>query len=132
MLDEQVSVHVSSDPGPPGKPGTAREVMTSLACDADAVFTGHVSTTEVLPTEDGTMLFTDYTVTVARLYMHPGRPFPRNPATMKTMLKTLRFKAVCFVANGRLDLRAITAIMIHCNRTDERAVAFDDLQIVPA
>jgi len=51
------------------------------------------------------------------------RPFPRNSATMKTMLKTLRFKSGCFAVNSRLDLSAVTAILLRCNR-------FDDLQIV--
>jgi hypothetical protein len=58
------------------------------------------------------------------------RPFPRNPATMKTMLKTLRFKSGCFTVNSRLDLSSITTILLRCNRKDERALAFDDLQIV--
>ena len=59
------------------------------------------------------------------------RPFPRNPSFMKTMLKTLRFKSSCFPGKTKLDLSAITAILIRCNRADERALAFDDLQIVP-
>jgi hypothetical protein len=60
------------------------------------------------------------------------RPFPRKPSTMKTMLKTLRFKSSCFTAKDKkLDLSAITAILIRCNRADRRALAFDDLQIVP-
>jgi hypothetical protein len=59
------------------------------------------------------------------------RPFPRNPRTMKTMLKTLRFRSGCFTVNSQLNLSSITSIMIRCNRTDERALAFDDLQIVP-
>jgi hypothetical protein len=58
------------------------------------------------------------------------RPFPRKPNTMKTMLKTLRFRSGCFAVNRKLDLSSITSIMIRCNRTDERALAFDDLQIV--
>ena len=58
------------------------------------------------------------------------RPFPRNTSTMKTMLKTVRFKADCFTVNSRLRLSSITAIMLRCNRQDERALAFDDLQIV--
>jgi hypothetical protein len=58
------------------------------------------------------------------------RPFPRRPATMKTMLKTLRFKSGCFAGNRRLDLSSITAIMLWFNRSDERALALDDLQIV--
>jgi hypothetical protein len=58
------------------------------------------------------------------------RPFPRNPATMKTMLKTLRFKSSCFAVNRRLDLKSITAILLRCNRADDRALAFDDLQVV--
>jgi hypothetical protein len=58
------------------------------------------------------------------------RPFPRNPATMKTMLKTLRFKSGCFAVGRRLDLAAVTAMMLKFDRTDERALALDDLQIV--
>jgi hypothetical protein len=58
------------------------------------------------------------------------RPFPRNPANMKTMLKTLRFKSGCFAVNSRLDLSSITTILLRFNRTDERALAIDDLQIV--
>lgn len=58
------------------------------------------------------------------------RPFPRKPVTMKTMLKTLRFKSSCFAVNSKLDLSSITTILIRCNRKDERALAFDDLQIV--
>jgi len=57
-------------------------------------------------------------------------PFPRNPSTMKTMLKTLRFKAGCFATNSKLNLSAITAILLAFNRRDERALAVDDLQIV--
>ena len=58
------------------------------------------------------------------------RPFPRNPMTMKTMLKTLRFKAGCFAPNSKLNLSAITAILLAFNRRDERALAIDDLHIV--
>ncbi len=58
------------------------------------------------------------------------RPFPRNSVTMKTMLETVRFKSGCFAVNRQLDLTSITAILLHCDRNDERALAFDDLQIV--
>lgn len=58
------------------------------------------------------------------------RPFPRNISTMKTMLKTLRFRAGCFAVGNRLDLASVTTILLHCNRSDRRALAFDDLQIV--
>jgi hypothetical protein len=47
------------------------------------------------------------------------------------MLKTLRFKGGCFVtANPKLRAGKIVAILIQCNRRDERALAFDDLQVV--
>jgi hypothetical protein len=47
------------------------------------------------------------------------------------MLNTIRFKADCFkVGNRRLALTKVNAILIACNRSDERALAFDDLQIV--
>lgn len=58
------------------------------------------------------------------------RPFPRNTSTMKTMLETRRFRAGCFTSGTKLDLRSISAIMLACDRNDERALAFDDLQIV--
>jgi hypothetical protein len=58
------------------------------------------------------------------------RPFPRRVHTMKTMLKTLRFKAACFTVDRQLDISSITTIMVRCNRSDDLALAFDDLQIV--
>lgn len=58
------------------------------------------------------------------------RPFPRNPSNMKTMLETRRFRTGCFTTGGKLDLTSISAIMLACDRSDERALAFDDLQIV--
>ena len=58
------------------------------------------------------------------------RPYP-HPTAVKTMLTTLRFKADCFAGLApRLDLGRVRAIHIRCNRADERALAFDDLQIV--
>ena len=47
------------------------------------------------------------------------------------MLSTVRVKANCFQAiERRLNLSAARALLIACNRTDERATAFDDLQVV--
>ena len=58
------------------------------------------------------------------------RPYP-HPFRTKSMLNTLRFKADCFkVGNRRLSLTKVRAFLIACNRKDERALAFDDLQIV--
>jgi hypothetical protein len=57
------------------------------------------------------------------------RPYARNPGMIKSMLNTLRFKGACFSA-PRLNLRAIRAILLHCDRPDKRAFAFDVLQIV--
>lgn len=58
------------------------------------------------------------------------RPYDRN-GYAKTMLNTLRFKASCFAtAQPKLDLSAVRAILIRCNRKDKRPLAFDDLQIV--
>jgi hypothetical protein len=58
------------------------------------------------------------------------RPYP-NPFSLKSMLKTLRVKAEYFRARQpKLDLARIAAIHIRCNRPDERALAFDDLQLV--
>jgi hypothetical protein len=58
------------------------------------------------------------------------RPYPRNPGMIKTMLKTMRFKGECFRQERKLNLGKIRAILIQCDRKDERAFAFDDLQIV--
>ncbi|MFO0914380.1 MAG: hypothetical protein U0795_15575 [Pirellulales bacterium] len=58
------------------------------------------------------------------------RPYP-HPYSTKTMLSTIRFKADCFaVGNRRLAVDRIRAVLIACDRSDERHLAFDDLQIV--
>jgi hypothetical protein len=58
------------------------------------------------------------------------RPYP-HPFRTKSMLNTIRFKTDCFkVVNRKLSLTKARAILIASNREDERALAFDDLQIV--
>lgn len=58
------------------------------------------------------------------------RPFER-PDITKTMLKTLRFRPLCFqAANPAVRLDAIQAVLIEYNRRGHRALAFDDLQLV--
>ncbi|GAB1541203.1 hypothetical protein NUACC21_38730 [Scytonema sp. NUACC21] len=57
------------------------------------------------------------------------RPYARDPGNIKTMLNTLRFKVPCFKAK-EFKIDSIRAILIRCNRNDERAIAFDDLQII--
>ena len=58
------------------------------------------------------------------------RPYPR-PSSTKSMLNTIRFKVDCFtVGKSKLNLAKARSLLIACNRTDERALAFDDLQIV--
>ncbi len=57
------------------------------------------------------------------------RPYARNSGMIKTMLKTLRFRAACFGA-PKFKGDTIQAILIKCDRKDERNFAFDDLQIV--
>jgi hypothetical protein len=49
---------------------------------------------------------------------------------IKTMLETLRFKGACFHARRKFTIKSIQAILIQCDRKDERALAFDDLQLV--
>lgn len=57
------------------------------------------------------------------------RPFEREAfGPTKTMLTTLRFPASCFSTGRRLP--RIRAILIRLNRGDQRALAFDDLEIV--
>ncbi|MGH2531390.1 MAG: hypothetical protein ACRDJW_03685 [Thermomicrobiales bacterium] len=61
------------------------------------------------------------------------RPYDRtaDDSFTKTMLNTLRFRAECFTApRGRFDIPEIRAILLRCNRPDNRALAFDVLQIV--
>ncbi|MGH8070191.1 MAG: hypothetical protein ACRERE_34085 [Candidatus Entotheonellia bacterium] len=49
----------------------------------------------------------------------------------KTMLKTLRFPSGCFAAAGRdFDVTRVRAIQLRLNRGDQRALAFDVVQIV--
>jgi len=51
--------------------------------------------------------------------------------TTKTMLKTLRLRGSCYAAaNREFNIGTVIAILIRCNRDDQRALAFDDLQIV--
>jgi len=58
------------------------------------------------------------------------RPYPRNPGMIKTMLKTMRFKGVCFSVEEMFEIKNILAILVRFDRTDGRAFAYDDLQIV--
>lgn len=58
------------------------------------------------------------------------RPFERFFQS-KTMLSTLRFNPCCaHTREDRLDLRRIVAVHLRSDRTDQRALAFDDLQLV--
>jgi hypothetical protein len=59
------------------------------------------------------------------------RPFQR-PGQSKTMLSTLRFDPRCIRRRTRLDLRRIVAIHLRSTTGDDRALAIDDLQLVPA
>ncbi|MDX1414722.1 MAG: hypothetical protein R3293_11065 [Candidatus Promineifilaceae bacterium] len=58
------------------------------------------------------------------------RPYQRKPGTIKTMLNTLYFKSDCFEQKMGPDLKNVQAILVRCNRNDDREFAFDDLQIV--
>lgn len=58
------------------------------------------------------------------------RPFQR-PGQSKTMLSTLRFNARCaHPERGKLDLRSIVAVHLRPVGTNQRSLAFDDLQFV--
>ena len=54
----------------------------------------------------------------------------------KTMLKTLRFPASCFVSPPKskkpFDPKRVVAVRLRLDRMDKRALAFDDLQFVKA
>ena len=59
------------------------------------------------------------------------RPYLREISRTKTMLKTLRFSSRCFIhKNPELNINDITFFLIRTNRGDNRALAFDDLEIV--
>ena len=58
------------------------------------------------------------------------RPYARDPGRIKTMLKTLRFKGDCFQGGRKFNSKSIQAILIQCDRRDDRAFAFDVLQVV--
>ena len=62
LLDRLLSVDQIIDYGwlDPTKVRSARSVVTNLICGSDAVFVARTVALEGLPTEDGTMLFTDY------------------------------------------------------------------------
>jgi hypothetical protein len=50
--------------------------------------------------------------------------------TIKAMLMTLLFKSACVQAARKFNIKNVRAILIRCARKDERAFAFDDLQVV--
>ena len=59
------------------------------------------------------------------------RPFDQAPTTTKTMLTTVRFPVRCFrPEKRRFDRSAVAALLIRYDRTDERELAFDVIQIV--
>jgi len=59
------------------------------------------------------------------------RPYLREISRTKTMLKTLRFSSLCFIhKNPELNINDIRFFLIRTNRGDNRALAFDDLEIV--
>lgn len=121
---------------PPGRPG--RTFRTQVQRDlrrreiwirAAEVYAGSIPAGATgfqlgLEDDNGVVAWVDSDLVggLPRPYDHPYSP--------KTMLKTLRFKTACFSGPKRLDLRRIRAIRLRLNRKDERALAFDDLQIV--
>jgi hypothetical protein len=66
------------------------------------------------------------------------RPFDRRSDDLahfgkdltKTMLKTLRFPIDCFKIGTKIKTDSIKAIVLHLDRADNRALAFDQWQIV--
>jgi hypothetical protein len=58
------------------------------------------------------------------------RPYARDPGRIKTMLNTHRFHGQCFTTERDFDPTTVVAILLRCDRPDERAIAFDDLQLV--
>jgi hypothetical protein len=60
-----------------------------------------------------------------------ARPYDRGDCFVKTMLTTSRFPTACYAAEeGDLDITQIVALRLRLpDATDERRVAFDDLQI---
>ncbi len=59
------------------------------------------------------------------------RPYER-PYGIKTMLKTLRFPGRCFEnIDPEFNIGRVKAVLLRCNRGEDIALAFDDLQIWP-
>lgn len=58
------------------------------------------------------------------------RPFDRlGNWPDKTMLTTLRFPLACFIHQSQKERLVVRAILLRLNRSDRRAIAFDDLEI---
>ncbi len=57
------------------------------------------------------------------------KPYYKEDYT-KTMLTTFRFQASCFTAGTKLEIKKIKAIVLQLDRADNRALAFDQWQIV--
>ena len=72
IIDDRVPVDVMSDPGGASTRPTAAEALRTLACEADAVVQGVVTSAASFPVESGTFLFTDYTLTVTDVLRSHG------------------------------------------------------------
>jgi hypothetical protein len=68
VLDDKVLVEVSNDYQLTTRTQTARQMFEGMACRADAVFAGTVTSSEVLPVSDGTALFSNYHVAVTQVF----------------------------------------------------------------
>lgn len=77
IIDNGVSVHRFTTDVLPSNPLPAKtlyDAVKDLKCSVDAVFEGRVVSGESFPTEDGTFLFTDYRVTIDRVFRSPSGP----------------------------------------------------------
>lgn len=75
ILDEERSVHLSAFGAsmPEPSPGvTELDSVKKLKCESDAVFVGIVRSAKSMPTEDGTFLFTDYTIEIDESFRTPS------------------------------------------------------------
>lgn len=100
ILDEKISIVISSDYGPPADLRPASSVVASMTCRADAVFSGVVTRRESFPTEDGTMLFTDSTVLIGDVFRNTfEQPLGALPVTITRLGGSVSVDGVTVSAN---------------------------------
>ena len=77
LLDNLLSVSLIYEPGlQPDQ--TFEEFLRTRACPHGAAFEGHVIRFESFPVDDGSFLFTDFTVKIVNVFQQPAGPHLRR------------------------------------------------------